>query len=309
MSDIGSAKTEIRDFLVSRRARITPEMAGLPAYGTNRRVKGLRREEVAMLAGISAEYYTRLERGNVTGASASVISGVTDALQLDDVEREHFARLVDAVSADKSPKIRAARERSARQQARPPTAVRPGLQLLVDSIDLPTFVFNRTLDIVACNRMGRLLYAPMFDDPIRPANAARFAFLDARAREFWPDWAQLVNDAVAELRVEAGRDPYDPQLVQLVGCLSTASEQFRMRWASHNVRKHQSGVKTMNHPVVGRITMPFEKFVVAGDETLFVQTYTPTPGSPAHDALQLLSSWDTDAAPGYQTAQPNTDAE
>ncbi|MBV6756728.1 helix-turn-helix transcriptional regulator [Rhodococcus opacus] len=308
MGQTGCAKSDLRDFLITRRARITPAMAGLAAYGANRRVKGLRREEVAMLAGISSEYYTRLERGNATGASPSVVNSVADVLQLTDVEREHLTHLVDAINKDKSRKGRGGRSRTGSPKASATEIIRPNVQILIDAIALPTFVFNRTLDVVAANRLGRLLYSPMFDDPIRPANAARFAFLGGEAaRLFWPNRQQLLTDAVAELRAESGRDPYDPALIHLVGYLSTQSEEFRVRWASHNVRKHQSGIKTLHHPLVGPITMPFEKYTVSGDEGLIVQTYTPTPGSPAHDSLQLLSSWDGGNVASEQGAKSKSD--
>lgn len=272
---------------MTRRARVSPEQAGLRAYGTNRRVSGLRREEVAMLAGISAEYYTRLERGNAAGASASVIGAVAQALQLDTVERDHLMHLLDAVTGTAAP------GRATVQRPDRATSIRPQIQILLDAVaDLPAFVFNSRMDIVACNRLGRLLYAPMFEDPMRPVNTARFAFLGGqRARDFWPNWEQLVDHAVAILRSEAGRHPHHPGLIELIGQLSTGSHEFRVRWAAHDVRDHGSGVKTLHHPVVGRMTMPYENLNFPDNDDQYLMVYTPEVDSPAHDSLRLLASW------------------
>jgi transcriptional regulator with XRE-family HTH domain len=303
------ARAALREFLMSRRARLSPRQAGLHVYGTNRRVSGLRREEVAMLAGISAEYYIRLERGYATGASPGVIEAVAQALQLDVIEREHLLHLIDAVNAtigsDKQ-------TRSARSE--PVDVVRPQVQVLVDGLtDLPAFVFNRRMDIVACNRLGRLLYAPIFEDPLGAGNTARFAFLnEPRAREFWPSWEQVVSHAVAVLRAEAGRHPHHPGLVELVGQLSTGSQEFRTRWAAHDVRDRGSGVKTMHHPVIGMVTMPYENLELGEDEDQYLMVYVPAAGTPAHDSLKLLASWgktsDDDAvANRSSTADGGTD--
>jgi MmyB-like transcription regulator ligand binding domain len=178
--------------------------------------------------------------------------------------------------------------------------------------DLPAFVFNGRMDIVACNRLGRLLYAPMFDDPVRPANTAKFAFLGGqRARDFWPNWDQLVDHAVAVLRTEAGRRPDHPGLIELIGQLSTGSQEFRVRWAAHNVRDHGSGVKTLHHPVVGRMTMPYENMDLADSDDQHLMVYTPEPGSPAYDSLKLLASWgDTSigaAEPDLSHQAPNAE--
>jgi transcriptional regulator with XRE-family HTH domain len=288
MSEKAQARAALRDFLVTRRARVTPEQAGLRAYGTNRRVKGLRREEVAMLAGISTEYYTRLERGLAAGASMSVIEAVASVLQLNTVEREHFARLLSALDSARPAVSR--RRRPARGDS-----VRPPIQRLLDSMpDVPAFVINRRLDIVACNRLGRLLYAPILDDPRWGGNQARFVFLAGdRAREFWLNWEEFAEGAVAVLRTEAGRNPHHPALVELIGQLSTGSDEFRVRWAHHNVHELSSGMKTLHHPLVGTLTMPYENFDIANDDDLLLMAYLPEPGSPAHDSLKLLSSWDT----------------
>ncbi len=276
-------RNDIREFLVSRRAKITPEQAGLPAYGSNRRVKGLRREEVAMLAGISAEYYVRLERGNMRGASEDVLDGIARALQLDEADRMHLFDLA-----------RAANPTPNRRRARRPTQerVRPVVQRILDSlVGVPAFVQNERLDVLAANQLGEAFYAPQFDDPVRPVNGARFVFLNPRAKEFFVDWDTIANDAVGILRAEAGRDPYDKRLSDLIGELSTRSEEFRVRWATHNVKLHRTGMKRFNHPVVGELTLDFETLDLPGDPGQKVLAYSAEPGSPSQQALQLLASW------------------
>lgn len=276
-------RNDIREFLVSRRARITPEQAGLPAYGSNRRVKGLRREEVAMLAGISAEYYVRLERGNVRGASEDVLDGIARALQLDEADRMHLFDLARAANATSNPRSggRPTQER-----------VRPVVQRILDSlVGVPAFVQNERLDVLAANRLGEAFYAPQFDDPARPVNGARFVFLSPRAKEFFVDWDTIANDCVGILRAEAGRDPYDKRLSDLIGELSTRSEEFRVRWAAHNVKLHRTGVKRFHHPVVGELTLDFETLDLPGDPGQKMLAYSAEPGSPSQHALQLLASW------------------
>ena len=288
MTDNRQARAAIRDFLVNRRSRITPDQAGLPTFGANRRVKGLRREEVALLAGISSEYYIRLERGHAAGASTAVIEAVAVALRLSTEERDHLNRLIDAFGP-------------ARRQRRPPVShdtIRPGIQILLDGLNhLPAFVFNRRLDIIGTNELGRALYAPILDDPVQPANVARFMFLnEARAREFWPNWDHMASNNVALLRTEAGRNPDDPSLIGLIGQLSTRSEEFRTRWGAHDVKEHRSGIKTLRHPVIGELTLPFEDLHVDAAPDQLLMVYTPTPGSPEHDAIMLLASWNADGA-------------
>lgn len=279
---------------MTRRARVRPEAAGLSVNASRRRVSGLRREEVALLAGISAEYYTRLERGHAVGASAEVISAVSQALQLDTVEREHLLHLLDAISGTPSP------SRTTSDQLRWASALRPEIRILLDAVtDLPAYVMNRRFDIVAHNRLGRLLYAPMYEDDSGVVNAgvvntARFAFLGGRrAREFWPNWEQVVDHLVAVLRSEAGRNPHHPGLIELIGQLSTGSQQFRERWAAHDVRANGNGVKTLHHPAVGTMTMPYENLSFSGGDQ-YLMVYTPEPGSPAHDSLKLLASWESE---------------
>ncbi len=273
---------EIRDFLVSRRARITPEQAGLPVYGGNRRVAGLRREEVALLAGVSIDYYTRLERGRAPGASESVLEGIARALHLDEAERAHLFDLARA-AAPAGPQ---APRRPARQQ------VRPSVRRILDSMtSAPAYVRNARMDILAANRLGAALLAPVITSPAKPANNARFLFLDPAAPAFYPEWERQAQDVVAMLRAEAGRSPHDKALSNLVGELSTRSEQFRTWWAAHNVRFHRTGTKRFHHPVVGDLTLTYEALDLAADEGLRISAYSAEPGTPSDDALRLLATW------------------
>ncbi|NGO06274.1 helix-turn-helix domain-containing protein [Streptomyces sp. HC44] len=278
----GDFRAEIREFLGTRRARVTPEQAGLPAYGGDRRrVTGLRREEVALLAGISSEYYTRLERGNATGVSESVIEGIAQALRLDEAERIHLLDLLRGAGTTRPPRRRPAQQR-----------VRPTVQRVLDSMGgTPAFVLSGRGDILAANALGRALFSPVYADPVRPPNNARFIFLDPHATEFFRHWDQVANDTVAMLRAEAGRNRYDRQLTDLIGELSTRSEDFRRRWAAHNVRIHTTGIKLLHHPVVGDLDLPFDTFPLGADPSQFLLTYTAEPASPSQDALNLLASW------------------
>ncbi|HEY8720528.1 helix-turn-helix transcriptional regulator [Pengzhenrongella sp.] len=273
---------ELREFLMSRRARVNPDDAGLPAYGSNRRVKGLRREEVAILAGISVEYYTRLERGNAAGVSDSVVEGLNRALQLDEAERAHLADFVRVANSHTTPRRR-----------RVSHTVRPLVQQLLDSMtDAPAFVLNERLDVLAANGLGRALYAPMFGaDPRTPVNQARFMFLDPASRAFWVDWEKCAKDTAALLRTAAGRDPYNRQLSDLVGELSTRSEEFRVRWAAHDVKLHHTGVKNVHHPLVGDLTLAFESLQVSADAGQVLLVYSAEPGSASREALNLLAGW------------------
>lgn len=274
-------RNEIREFLTSRRAKITPDQAGLRTYGGSRRVPGLRREEVALLAGVSVDYYIRLERGNASGVSDSVLEALARALQLDDTERAHLFDLV-----------RAAHTSTPRRRRRAQQPVRPSVQHMLDAMGgVPAFVRNGRLDILGANRLGRALYSEIFDTATQPPNSARFVFLDPRATTFYVEWERITIDVVAVLRAQAGRDPYDRDLSDLVGELSTRSELFRTLWAAHNVRKHDTGLKRFHHPVVGDLTLTFEamEFVADPGSTLFV--YTAEPGSKSEGALNLLASW------------------
>jgi transcriptional regulator with XRE-family HTH domain len=272
---------DVRDFLTSRRARITPEDAGLPSGG-NRRVLGLRREEVAVLAGVSIDYYTRLERGNLTGVSDSVLEALARALQLDEAERTYLFDL--ARTAKETP--------NANRRRTPRPRLRPGIQQLLDAMsDAPSFVRNAHLDIVAANRLGRALYSPLYTDPAKPTNLARSTFLDRSAPDLFTDWDEVANTTVALLRTEAGRNPDDKNLSNLVGELSTRSDEFRTRWSAHNVRLHDHGHKRFHHPVVGDHHLAFEAMPLPDDTGLTLTAYSAEPGSPSRDGLALLASW------------------
>lgn len=275
------ARREFADFLASRRARITPEQAGLPVYGGNRRVAGLRREEVALLAGVSVDYYVKLERGNAGGVSESVLESLVRALHLDEAERAHLLDLAHAITGTTRPPRRG-----------PKPQVRPSVQRILDSMTTtPAYVRNRRLDILAVNQLGRALISPVFADPHRPASLARFMFLDPAAADYYLDWERIASDIVAVLRSEAGRDPHDKALQDLIGELCTRSELFRTRWAAHNVRLHRTGVKRMHHPVVGDLTLDFDAMELPADTGLTLIAYSAEPASPSADNLRLLASW------------------
>jgi transcriptional regulator with XRE-family HTH domain len=275
------SRAQIREFLVSRRERISPAQAGLPAYGGNRRVKGLRREEVALLAGVSIDYYVRMERGNLAGASNAVLDGIANALQLDEAERTHLFDLG-----------RAAQPSPPRQRRTKTSGVTGGIQQILDAItDAPAWVRNARHDMLAANRMARALYAPLFADPRRPVNNARFVYLDPAARDFFTDWERSADDIAAMLRSEAGRNPRDKQLIELIGELSTRSEDFRARWAAHNVRFHRTGHKRLHHPIVGALDLDFEAMEFPAHPGLTLLVYTAAAASPAADNLKLLASW------------------
>ena len=273
---------EIREFLRSRRARLAPEMAGLPAYGGRRRVEGLRREEVAMLAGVSVEYYVRLERGSLAGASDGVLDALATALQLDDVERDHLFHLARRCGAS-----------GGRRPRQPPATVRPALQEVLDAITTaPALIRNARHDVLAMNQLGRALYSPVLADPRRPVNTARFVYLHPdEAKAFFVDYDHVARNAAATLRMELGRTPHDEDLVALVDELSTASAVFRQQWASQDVRLHGHGSKRVDHPVVGRLDLNFESLDLPTDPGLQLNVYTVAAGGPAADGLALLASW------------------
>jgi len=274
-------RTEMRDFLATRRAKITPDQVGMPLYAGRRRVPGLRREEVAMLADVSIDYYTRLEKGNVAGVSDEVLGAVARALQLDEAERAHLFDLA-----------RAARPR--RPTARPhgQQRIRASVQHIHDSTPTAAaFVRTGCLDLLAANALARALYTPVYADPARPANLARFCFLDPRSRELYPDWDDIADATVALLRTETGRDPLNSGLSGLVGELATSSPEFRTRWAAHDVQLHHAGVKRFRHPVVGMIEVAYDTMDLPAEPGLVLTFYTAEPGSPSEDALRLLASW------------------
>ncbi|MFC8313624.1 helix-turn-helix transcriptional regulator [Gordonia sp. NPDC057258] len=285
-------RAEVREFLMSRRAKISPETAGLPAGG-NRRVPGLRRSEVATLAGVSVEYYSRLERGTIAGASSSVLESLARALQLDDTERAHLldlARAADGIPASGRPRRRSAKA----------TASRHSLTWALAAItDAVAFVRDSHQDLLATNALGRAFYSPVIGDGGRTPNLARFQFLDPASRDFYPDWELFAEMCVAIMRAEAGRDPHDKALQDLVGELSTRSDTFRALWAAHNVRTHGTGTKRFHHPVVGELTLAYEELAVTADPGTILMIYTAEPGSPSAERLQLLASYAASEVAGF----------
>ena len=279
--DTPELRDDVREFLTSRRAKITPQQAGLPA-GRNRRVPGLRRTEVASLAGMSVEYYSRLERRNLAGVSDEVLEALSRALELDEAERAHLYDLARAAASRPTPRKRTQLE-----------SVRQSLQATLDAISTaPAVINNGRGDIVAANLLARALFSEMFvSSPRRPVNNARFVFLDPRSTAFYRDWSKAADDTVAILRTQAGQDPYNRDLSDLVGELSTQSEEFRIRWAAHNVRQHFTGTKRVRHPAVGDIELTYEVFDVSTDEDLRLIVYTTQTGSTSEDALKVLASW------------------
>ncbi|GAA3610214.1 helix-turn-helix transcriptional regulator [Microlunatus ginsengisoli] len=274
-------RAAVREFLTSRRAKISPEQAGLPSTG-RRRVPGLRRSEVAQLAGMSVEYYAQLERGALAGVSAGVLDSVARALQLDDAERAHLLRL--AHEADGSSRI-------VRRPSAPQWSVRPALQWVLDSITSPAAVGNDRLDLLATNHLGRAMYADMLLDPASPPNFARYTFLDHSARRFYPNWDVAADMTVANLRTAAGKDPHDKRLHELVGELSTRSEEFRRRWNAHDVRTHGAGIKYFRHHIAGDLELSYETMDLRAEPGLALTVYSAAPGSPTAQALALLASW------------------
>jgi transcriptional regulator with XRE-family HTH domain len=277
-------RSEVREFLMTRRARVAPESVGIPAGG-NRRVAGLRRSEAAALAGVSVEYYAKLERGAIAGASAAVLDALASALQLDDAERAHLLDLARA--ADGIPSSGRSRRRSAK-----PGAARPSLEWALSSItDAIAFVRDPRQNLVATNDLARAFYSPVIGDGGRTPNLARFQFLDPAARDFYPDWDLFAEMCVAIMRAEAGRDPHDKGLQDLVGELSTRSETFRRLWAAHDVRIHGAGTKRFQHPLVGELTLAYEELAITAEPGNVLLVYTAEPGSPSAERLGLLASW------------------
>lgn len=282
-------KAEVREFLMTRRARVSPADVGLPT-GANRRVAGLRRAEVAMLADVSVEYYAKLERGDIAGASAGVLDALARALQLDETERMHLLDL--ARSADGIPTSGRPRRRATTQQP-----ARAGLQRTLDAITGgPAFVRDRHQNLIATNALGAAFYSPVIGTSGRVPNLARFQFLDPASRDFYPDWDLFAQMCVGIMRVEAGRDPHDRTLQDLVGELTTRSETFARLWSAHDVRTHGTGTKRFHHPVVGELTLLYEELAVTAEDGLSLLIYTAEPGSPSAERLQLLANWTSDTA-------------
>jgi transcriptional regulator with XRE-family HTH domain len=262
---------EVREFLMSRRAKVTPAQAGLPA-GRGRRVPGLRRSEVAMLAGLSVEYYSRLERGAIRGASTAVLNAIADTLRLDDAERAHLfdlARTADGIPASGR----------RRRRATKPATVGPS-----------AFIRNPRTDVLATNALGRAFYSPLIGDAGRVPNLARFLFLDPASRDFYPDWDRFAQMSVAIIRAEAGRDPHDRGLQDLVGELSTHSQTFRRLWGAHDVHILGAGTKRFHHPEVGELVLAHEEFAITAEPGLMLMIYTAEPGSASAERLRILGS-------------------
>ncbi|MGB8384357.1 MAG: helix-turn-helix transcriptional regulator [Dermatophilaceae bacterium] len=277
---------EVQQFLTALRARITPEQAGLTAFSGQRRVPGLRREEVAQLADCSTAYYTRMERGDLGGVSESVLFALVRALELNEAEASHLFDLARAASQPR----RAPR-------TKPEPRISPRIAQLLDTMrDVPAIAMNRLGDPVASNALGRALFPHLFPDGAKPLNSARYMFLDPRAQTFYPDWQTTAREGVSALRLLAGQDPSDRALMTLVGELATRSEDFRTWWGSHTVRTHTSGVKRINHPIVGDLILGYETLALPSVPGLSMATYLPEPGTPSADALDVLRSW---------IAQPN----
>ncbi|MGW4273646.1 helix-turn-helix transcriptional regulator [Streptomyces seoulensis] len=278
-------REEVREFLTSRRAKITPAQAGLPS-GSRRRVPGLRRSEVAALADMSVEYYSKLERGNLVGVSPAVLEALARALQLDDAERAHLANLAQA--ADGSDTLTRPRRRPTKDLWKPHRS----LQWALDAITAgPAFVRNGRMDVLAANQLFRAFYADLYVTPGNQQNLARFTFLDPVARRFYPNWDAFADITVAIVRAEAGRDPHDKDLHDLVGELCTRSDAFRTRWGAHNVRHHGTGTKHFHHHAVGDLTLAFEGLEMAAAPGLTLTIYTAEPGSPSEQGLRLLATW------------------
>ena len=278
-----SNRDDVREFLTTRRAKVRPDQVDLAA-GTNRRVPGLRRTEVALLAGVSVEYYAKLERGDLGGASDAVLHAIAGALQLNDAERDH---LFDLARAAGTPPQR----RTRRTTADP--VVRPGLQYALDAITGgPALVRNGRMDVIAANLLGRALHVDAYAAANGRLNLARHAFLHrTQAERFYPDWDVAADQIVAILRTEAGRDPYDKNLQDLIGELSTRSEDFRAKWGAHDVRRHASGIKHFHHSIVGDLELLFEGTELMADPGWNLLIYTAEPASPTADAIKLLASW------------------
>jgi transcriptional regulator with XRE-family HTH domain len=289
-------RVEVREFLTTRRAKITPERAGIPTAG-QRRVPGLRRSEVAALAGMSVEYYAKLERGSLAGVSASVLDAIARALQLDDAERAHLLRLAHQANGSNA---------LLRPSRRPRQwTVRPSLQWSLDAITTPAILVNLRQDLIAANHLGRAMYSDLYADPTGVPNFGRFTFLDSAARRFYPDWNLAADMFVANLRTAAGKDPHDKGLHDLVGELSTRSDDFRRRWGAHNVRTHGTGVKKFHHHVVGGLTLAYESMDLRAEPDLTVTIYAAEPDSPTAHALTLLASWAaTEQAPSRIWSAP-----
>ncbi len=286
---------EISEFLTSRRARVRPQDSGLPAHDDRRRVPGLKREEVALLAGVSVDYYARLERGQLGGVSTSVLDAISDALKLDEAERQHLRDLAHAAAVP---------ERKLRTRPQRTPVLRPSVRaLLAGMTGLPAYVRNARMDILAANDLCHALYDGILDDEDGPVNLARFVFLDGRAHGFFRDWNEVADGTVGSLRAEAGRNPLDRPLTDLIGELTARSHPFATKWAQHNVRLHRTAIKHLHNSVVGDIELTGDALELPG-EGLTIVAYTAEPGSAAEEKLAMLSSWQRPEAVRSQLAGP-----
>jgi transcriptional regulator with XRE-family HTH domain len=277
---MADSNRELADFLRRARSARDPHQAGLPADGRVRRVPGLRREEVALLAGVSTDYYTRLEQGRHFVPSVQVLKAVGDALGLDDAGRRHLRNLVGATTAPRG------RGRATVQR------VRPGLRQLLDALDAqPALVLGRRTDVLAANRMAKALFTDFDGMPSRERNYARWMLLSDEARDLFLDWEVQARNAVDSLRFDAGNRPDDPETQRLVGELSLASPQFRQWWSEHHVHQRTFGTKQLHHPVVGELTVDYEALALPGDSEQTLYIYTTPPDSASRQAMDLLASW------------------
>jgi transcriptional regulator with XRE-family HTH domain len=284
--------TQIREFLRTRRARVTPEQVGLDPHPGARRVPGLRREEVAHLAGVSVDYYIRLERGHAQGVSETVLEAVARALRLDEAERAHLFDLTRPTTT-----------RTRRKRPLAPQRVRPAVYQVLDSLSVPAVVEGRRTDVLAANRLGYALYTDFEAKPRRERNFARFVFLDEAARSLYVDWERVAGNCVAALRLYAGRHAEDPQLTELVGELSVRSDTFRRMWGDHDVLAHTTGTKRLHHPIVGELSLNYVVLAVEGDPEQTLVVYTPEPDSSSAEALRILASWTGDSTPATPAPQ------
>ncbi len=269
-------RRELGDFLKSRRSRIQPGDVGLQSVG-RRRVPGLRREELSQLAGVSFDYYVRLEQGRAGHPSEDVLEAISRALRLDEAERLHLIELARPVRT--------------RRRAPRPERVRPEVQTLLDALEgVPAMVMGRRMDVLAWNRLAAALVVEWGSLPREQRNAARHVFLDEGARRLYPDWERAARDTVGYLRMVAGRHPDDAELAALIGELSMKDEDFRRWWARHDVREKTHGTKRLHHPLVGELTLSYESLALQGDADQLLVTYTAEPGSESDTALRLLGS-------------------
>lgn len=285
--------TEFGEFLSSRRSRLTPGQAGLAPKPGTRRVPGLRREEVAELASLSVDYYVRLERGRATHPSADVLDAIARALRLDEAERAHLFDLARVTPPG-------------RRRRRPPQRPHPGLLRTLETLDhVPAMIVGRRTDVLAANRMLRALLTDFDARPPRQRNVARYMFLDPDARVLYRDWAEVAETVVYGLRMNAGRDPDDALLTELVGELTVADPDFSRWWSTHDVRRRAGGTKHFRHPVVGNMTLRYDRLSVPDTDDQHLSVYTAESGSRSAEALRLLGDWSL--APAARNEEPSRD--